>query len=122
MGDRENIFYDKIMDGRRYLFTKDSHNWIWMHGPKDSSIETIMSNTGNKFFYTSFTSMLTNLLEKRFRAHTTRFTLGNFRKSLKTAHRDITEVAKKLDKVSWGALDRGDYCPNCTNKIKKGDE
>ena len=122
MSERENIFYDKIIDQRRCLFTKDSHNWIWMHGPKDSSIDTIMKNTGNKFFYTSIESMLTNLLEKRFRAHVTRLTIGNFRKSLKTAYRDIISIAKKLDSVSWGTLDRGDYCPNCNERIKKGDK
>ena len=122
MSERENIFYDKIIGQRRCLFTKDSHNWIWMHGPKDSSIDTIMKNTGNKFFYTSIESMLTNLLEKRFRAHVTRLTIGNFRKSLKTAYRDIISIAKKLDSVSWGTLDRGDYCPNCNERIKKGDK
>ena len=120
MGEKSNIFYDKIMDGRRYLFTKDSHNWIWIHGPKDSSIDTILRNSNNKFFYTSIESMLKNLLEKRFRAHVTRLTIGNFRKSLKKAHRDVIGVAKALDAVSWGVLDRGDYCPKCNEPIKKG--
>ena len=94
MGERSNIFYDKIIDERRCLFTKDSYNWIWMHGPKDSSIDTILRNSNNKFFYTSIESMLKNLLEKRFRAHVTRLTIGNFRKSLKKAHRDVIGVAK----------------------------
>ena len=114
----KDILYKKIKDGRKYVMGKDSHNWVWGDGTPQQTDERILSkeNTG---YYTSMESMLVNLLEKKFREHVTELTLANFRESLSTANQEVREIAKELDKVNWGALHRGAYCPKCNSKIKE---
>ena len=110
-----NIFYDKIMGNRRYIFTKNKRNWIWAHGPKDASLENILSSK-HTCYYTSIESMFVNLLETRFRMHITEFTVKNFRKSLKKAFSEVRIIGKTLDAVTWDKIKRGDYCKHCNKK------
>ena len=114
----KDVLYVKVNGDRKYVMGKDKHNWVWGDGTPQQTDERILSkeNTG---YYTSMESMLVNLLEKKFREHVTELTLANFRESLSTANQEIREIAKVLDKVSWGSLDRGAYCPKCSSTIKE---
>ena len=114
----KDILYKKIKDGRKYVMGKDSHNWVWGHGTPQQADERILSKE-NTSYYTSIESMFVSLLEKRFREHVTEFTLANFKESLSMANQEIREIAKELDKVNWGSLDRGAYCPKCSSKIRE---
>ena len=113
-----DILYVNIKDGRKYVMGKDKHNWVWGDGTPQQTDERILSKK-NTSYYTSIESMLVNLLEKKFREHVTELTLANFRESLSTANQEVREIAKELDKVNWGALHRGAYCPKCSSKIKE---
>jgi len=114
----KDVLYVKVNGDRKYVMGKDSHNWVWGDGTAQQTEERILSKE-NTCYYTSIKSMFVNLLEKRFREHVTEFTLANFRESLSIANQEIREIAKELDKVSWGSLDRGTYCPKCSSKIKE---
>jgi|TARA_Y100000310_G_C20080861_1_gene533761 hypothetical protein len=112
----DNIFYDEIMGDERFIMTKNTRNWIWAHGSKDSPIKTILSSK-NTAYYTSIESMLVHLLEKRFREHVSSLTSENFKRSLRKAFTEVRSVSKELDAISWDVIKRGDYCKHC-NKMK----
>ena len=112
-----NIFYDKIEDDKRYIMTKNARNWIWAHGPKHSTIDSILKSS-TTCYYTSIESMLVNLLEKRFREHVVDLTSKNFRKSLTEAFTSVRLIGKELDIINWDKIKRGDYCKYC-NKLKE---
>tara|TARA_Y100000310_G_C20168316_1_gene572431 strand:- start:34 stop:405 length:372 start_codon:yes stop_codon:yes gene_type:complete len=117
----ENIFYDTIVDDKRYIMTKDKYNWIWVYGNKDVPLENIIkSQTAS--FYASIESMLVNLLEKRFRNHVVELTSKNFKKALRTAFTEVRQLGNALDQVNWEVLHRGDYCPKCNSKIENNKE
>ena len=120
MGTRKkkDILYENIIDGRKYALGKDRHNWVWGNGTPQQTTESILSKK-DTCYYTSMESMFVNLLEKRFREHVTKFTLENFKESLSKATQEVRELAKELDKVNWGTLDRGAYCPKCSSTIKR---
>jgi len=120
MNIKDNIFYNKVLGKNRYLLSKDKYSWVWTYGSKESSVDNLCKNKNNREYYTSFRSMLLNVFEKRFKAHMTKFTLKGVQKALREAYRDILDVSSTLDKVTWGVLDRGDYCPTCDGEIKKG--
>ena len=113
-----NIFYDKIEKDKRYIMTKNARNWIWTHGPKDSTIDSIL-RSNNTCYYTSIESMLVNLFEKRFREHVTDLTSKNIRKSLTEAFTDVRLIGKELDAITWDKIKRGDYCKYCNRKKEK---
>jgi hypothetical protein len=108
----DNIFYDTTINDKRYVFTKDKRNWIWVEGHKDASLETILTSKSTSY-YSSIESMMVNLFETRFRSHVTEFTLGNFKKSLNKAFSDVRRLGKALDEVTWDKIKRGDYCKDC---------
>tara|TARA_R100001244_G_scaffold43205_1_gene38793 strand:+ start:988 stop:1368 length:381 start_codon:yes stop_codon:yes gene_type:complete len=120
MNIKDNIFYNKVIGKNRYLLSKDKYSWVWLYGSKESSVDNIYKNTNNRYYYTTIQSLLTNVFEKRFKSHMTKFTLKSILKALREAYRDILDVSSTLDKVTWGVLDRGDYCPTCDGEIKKG--
>ena len=111
----DNIFYDKIEDDKRYIMTKNSRNWIWTYGPKDSTTKSILGSH-NTSYYTSIESMLVNLLENRFREHVMDLTSKNFKKSLTKAFTDVRSIGRELDTVTWNIIKRGDYCKHCNRK------
>ena len=112
----ENIFYDVVMQDKRYIMTKDKYNWIWVYGDKDAPLKSIIkSQTAS--FYTSIESMFVNLLEKRFRDHVVEFTPKNFKKALRMAFTEVRQLGDALDKINWEVLRRGDYCPTCQDRI-----
>jgi hypothetical protein len=113
----DNIFYNVVMEDKRYIMTKDKYNWIWVYGDKDAPLENIIKSP-TASFYTSIESMFVNLLEKRFRNHVVEFTPKNFKKALKTALAEVRQLGDALDKVNWDVLGRGDYCPTCGDKMK----
>ena len=115
---KKDILYENIRDDRKYVLGKDKHNWVWGNGTLQQTPEDILSKR-DTCYYTSMESMFVNLLEKRFREHVTKFTLVNFKESLSKATQEVRELAKELDKVNWGVLDRGDYCPKCSSTIKR---
>ena len=113
----ENIFYDVVMEDKRYIMTKDKYNWVWVYGHKDAPLENIIKSS-TASFYTSIESMFVNLLEKRFRSHVVEFTPKNFKKALRAAFTEVRQLGSALDKVNWEVLGRGDYCPTCNSKKK----
>ena len=110
-----NIFYDKIEGDKRYIMTKNTRNWIWTYGPKDSTTKSILGSN-NTSYYTSMESMLVNLLEKRFREHVADLTSKNFKKSLKEAFTSVRSIGRELDTITWDIIKRGDYCKHCNRK------
>ena len=120
MNIKDNIIYNKVIGKNRYLLSKDKYSWIWTYGSKESSVDNLCKNQSNREYYTSFQSMLPNVFEKRFRANMTKFTRKSILKAISDAYRDILDISSTLDKVTWGVLDRGDYCPKCDGEIKKG--
>jgi hypothetical protein len=108
------IIIAEFSDGTKdYAVAKDTMNWIWMI--KSSDMETYGDNRG---YYTSFEAFFKRVLNLKFREFLTDFDTRTITKSLHQATEFCTELGKELDKVNWGALDRGAYCPKCNSTIK----
>ena len=118
MSRTDDIIYENVIDGRKCVMSKDKRNWIWGDGTPNELSKAILGKK-TTCYYASIESMLVHLLEKRFREHVAELTLGNFKESLDKATREVREIGKKLDKVNWGALDRGAYCPKCNVETKE---
>ena len=111
---------DEICDGRRYVIRRDAHNWIWMEGSPNMDDDSFFQQSRHNKYFTSFDALLRMVFKELMKDGITHLdeerVLVAYYKALNT----VEEIASKLDKVSWGALDRGDYCPKCDSRKVKG--
>ena len=116
MSDR--IILNIIIDGRRYMLRTDRYNYIWQEGSAELDDESFLKQTrGNSYFRT-----LDALLRSVFNNSVRQGIVTLDTESILTAHQNalttVSEIGEKLDKVSWGCLDRGIYCSKCQSKLK----
>ena len=118
---KRDILMDEVCDGVRYVIRRDSHNWIWMEGSPKMDDDSFFKQSRHNKYYTSFDSLLRCVFKELVNDGIPHLD----EKSILVAHAKalstMEEIAERLDKVSWGALDRGDYCPKCHSKKVKGD-
>ena len=116
----ENVILDTVINGRRYTLRTDKYNWIWRVGNAELDDKTFFKQSRENSYFTSFEILLRSVLTKLVREGIIHFDT----KSVLTAHQNaltiVSEIGEKLDKVSWGCLDRGIYCPKCHTELKGG--
>ena len=114
----ESIILDTVQDGRRYVLRRDKYNWIWQVGSPELDDKTFLRQTRNSSYFTSFEILLRSVLKNLIREGIIQLDT----ESILTAHQNalttVSELGERLDKVSWGCLDRGIYCPKCHSKLK----
>ena len=118
MKQSESIILDTVKDGTRYVLRRDKYNWIWQMGSPELDDEIFLRQTRNSAYYTSFEFLLCSVLKNLIREGIIHIDT----ESILTAHQNaltiVSELGEQLDKVSWGCLDRGMYCPHCFWKLK----
>ena len=116
----ENVILDTVIDGRRYTLRTDKYNWIWRVGNAKLDDKTFFKQSRENSYFTSFEILLRSVLTKLIRQGMMHLDT----ESVLTAHQNalitVSEIGEKLDKVSWGCLDRGIYCPKCHTELKGG--
>ena len=116
----KNVILDMVVDGRRYVLRRDKYNWIWQAGNAELDDTTFFKQTRENSYFTSFEILLRCELRKLIR----QWMIHLDTDSVLTAHQNalttVSEIGEKLDKVSWGCLDRGIYCPKCHTELKGG--
>ena len=116
----ENVILDTVVDGKRYVLRRDKYNWIWRIGNAELDDETFFKQSRENSYFTSFEILLRSVLTKLIRQGMMHLDT----ESVLTAHQNaltiVSEIEEKLDKVSWGCLDRGIYCPKCHTELKGG--
>ena len=114
----DSVILDTVVDGKRYVLKRDKYNWIWMAGSANLDDKVFFKQTRGNSFFTSFEILLRCELRKLIRHGMIHLDT----ESVLTAHQNaltiVSEIGEKLDKVSWGCLDRGIYCPKCQSKLK----
>jgi hypothetical protein len=116
----ENVILDTVVDGKRYVLRRDKYNWIWRVGNAELDDKTFFKQSRENSYFTSFEILLRSVLTKLIRQGMMHLDT----ESVLTAHQNaltiVSEIGEKLDKVSWGCLDRGIYCPKCHTELKGG--
>ena len=116
----DSVILDTVVDGKRYVLRRDKYNWIWRVGNAKLNDKVFFKQTRENSYFTSFEILLCCELRKLIRHGMIHLDT----ESVLTAHQNalttVSEIGEKLDKVSWGCLDRGIYCPNCQSKLKGG--
>ncbi len=116
----ENVILDTVVDGKRYVLRRDKYNWIWRVGNAELDDKTFFKQSRENSYFTSFEILLRSVLIKLIRQGMMHLDT----ESVLTAHQNaltiVSEIGEKLDKVSWGCLDRGIYCPKCHTELKGG--
>ena len=114
------VILDTVVDGKRYVLKRDKHNWIWMAGSANLDDKVFFKQTRGNSYFTSLEILLRCELRKLIRDGMIHLDT----ESVLTAHQNaltiVSEIGEKLDKVSWGCLDRGIYCSKCQSKLKGG--
>ena len=72
------------------------------------SIDSMLKNENNTFFYTNMRAMLENLFEKRLKSHFTKMEVHEFIKAVNSAYRDIVDMSKELEELTQGMIQRTD--------------
>ena len=116
----DSLILDTVVDGKRYVLKRDKYNWILMTGSANLDDKVFFKQTRGNSYFTSFEILLRSVLRKLVRQGIIQLDT----KSILTAHENalitVSELGEQLDKVSWGCLDRGIYCPKCHTELKGG--
>ena len=116
----ENVILDTVVDGKRYVLRRDRYNWIWRVGNAKLDDKTFFKQSRGNSYFTSFEILLRSVLKNLIREGIIQLDT----ESILTAHQNalttVSELGERLDKVSWGCLDRGIYCPKCHTELKGG--
>lgn len=107
MSFRANVFYDKTIRDNRHILTKDKFNWVYCYGKKDLSIDSMLKNENNTFFFTSLKSLFINLFEKRLKSHFTKMEVHEVIKSVDSAYRDVVDMSMEMEEMTKGLITRG---------------
>ncbi len=112
---------DEVCDGRRYVIRRDAHNWIWMEGSPNMDDDSFFQQSRNNSYFTSFDALLRMVFKELVKDGITHLDEESVLVAYYKALNTVEEIGARLDKVSWEALDRGDYCPKChTKKVHGG--
>ena len=118
MSDR--IILNIIIDGRRYMLRTDRYNYIWQEGSAELDDESFLKQTRGNSYFRTFDALLRSVFNNSVRQGIVNLDMKYVLESYENALTTVSEIGEKLDKVSWGCLDRGIYCPNCQSKLKGG--
>ena len=114
----DSVILDTVVDGKRYVLKRDKYNWIWMAGSANLDDKVFFKQSRGNSYFTSFEILLRCELRKLIRQGIVHLDT----ESVLTAHQNalttVSEIGEKLDKVSWGCLQRGMYCPKCQSKLE----
>ena len=116
----DSVILDTVVDGRRYVLRRDKYNWIWMAGSANLDDKTFFKQTRGNSYFTSFEILLCCELRKLIRHGMIQLDTESVLTTHQNALTIVSEIGEKLDKVSWGCLDRGIYCHKCQSKLKGG--
>ena len=116
MSDR--IILNIIIDGRRYMLRTDRYNYIWQEGSAELDDESFLKQTRGNSYFRTFDALLRSVFNNSVRKGIVNLNMKNVLESYENALTIVSEIGEKLDKVSWGCLDRGIYCPKCQSKLK----
>jgi len=104
--------YDKVINKKRYLITKDRYNWILLIGNPKISDEDFRTRA-RRTYYQSFEQFMFSFIRYNFRDILTKIDEKSIKRALIKAEGSARTIGRKLDLVNWNCISRGDYCPNC---------
>ena len=113
----ENVILDTVIDGRRYTLRTDRYNFIWMEGSPDLDDVSFFKRSRDNSYFRTFDALLRSVFNNSVRQGIVNLDMKNVLESYENALSIITAIGEKLNQVSWGCLDRGEYCPKCNSKI-----
>ena len=116
----DSVILDTVVDGKRYVLKGDKYNWIWMAGSAKLDDKTFFKQTRGNSYFRTFVALLRSVFNNSVRQGIVNLDMKNVLESYENALTIVSEIGEKLDKVSWGCLDRGIYCPKCQSKLKGG--
>jgi len=115
MSDR--IILNIIIDGRRYMLRTDRYNYIWQEGSAELDDESFLKQTRGNSYFRTFDALLRSVFNNSVRQGIVTLDMKNILESYENALTTVSEIGEKLNQVSWGSLDRGEYCPKCNSKL-----
>ena len=118
MSDR--IILNIIIDGKRYTLRTDRYNYIWQEGSAELDDESFLKQTRGNSYFRTFDALLRSVFNNSVRKGIVNLDMKNVLESYENALTIVSEIGEKLDKVSWGCLNREIYCPKCQSKLKGG--
>ena len=116
----DSVILDMVVDGKRYVLRRDKYNWIWRVGNAELDDKVFFKRSRDNSYFRTFDALLRSVFNNSVRQGIVNLDMKNVLESYENAHTIVSEIGEKLDKVSWGCLDRGIYCPNCQSKLKGG--
>ena len=114
----ENVILDTVINGRRYTLRTDRYNFIWMEGSPDLDDVSFFKRSRDNSYFRTFDALLRSVFNNSVRKGIVNLDTENVLESYENALSTVSEIGEKLDKVSWGCLQRGMYCPKCQSEIK----
>lgn len=117
MSIADNVIFDKKDKKRRHLVSRDKYNWIYLVGPKDNTIEQIISLKDNKSYYTSMQSLVLNLFDKTLNRATHELGTQQIIRAVGMAYQDVLEIAIGVQAATENILTRGDRCEKCNKEL-----
>jgi len=114
----DSVILNIIIDGRRYMLRTDRYNYIWQEGSAELDDESFLKQTRGNSYFRTFDALLRSVFNNSVRQGIVTLDMKNVLESYENALTIVSEIGEKLDKVSWGCLDRGIYCSKCQSKLK----
>ena len=114
----DSVILNIIIDGRRYMLRTDRYNYIWQEGSAELDDESFLKQTRGNSYFRTFDALLRSVFNNSVRQGIVTLDMKNVLESYENALTTVSEIGEKLDKVSWGCLDRGIYCSKCQSKLK----
>ena len=118
----ENIILDTVIDGRRYTLRTDRYNFIWREGSAELDDITFFKQSRENSYFRTFDALLRSVFKSSLRQGIVSLDTESVLEAYQNALITVSEIGEKLDKVSWGCLDRGIYCPKCHAELKQSSE
>ena len=113
----ENVILDTVINGRRYTLRTDRYNFIWMEGSPDLDDVSFFKRSRDNSYFRTFDALLRSVFNNSVRQGIVTLDMKNILESYENALTTVSEIGEKLNQVSWGSLDRGEYCPKCNSKL-----
>ena len=114
----ENVILDTVVDGKRYVLKRDKYNWIWMAGSANLDDKVFFKQSRGNSYFRTFDALLRSVFNNSLRQGIVTLDMKNVLESYENALTTVSEIGEKLDKVAWGCLQRGIYCPKCQSKLE----
>ena len=114
----DRIILNIIIDGRRYMLRTDRYNYIWQEGSAELDDESFLKQTRGNSYFRTFDALLRSVFNNSVRKGIVNLDMKNVLESYENALTTVSEIGEKLDKVSWGCLDRGIYSSKWQSKLK----